>query len=1124
MRNQAGVQLLTRSLHEQIFKNHPFGSATQGALSISQTHLKAHGLSGQANTEQPETPFTLPPLLGKTIDEHFWSMGMLDAKPYLDLANDFAAVELPPQPENWARSSGWTRYNADGTFDAVDNLPEGEAVCFDVETMYKLTNYPCMATAATATAWYAWISPWLLDESESMNHLIPIAGSVKPRIVVGHNVGYDRARIAEEYHLTRTKSRFLDTMSLHAAVNGLSSPQRPAWMVYKKNKAAKLARQASADDEEEVSDAATAWQDNSSMNSLAEVAKFHCDIDVDKTIRNAFSTEDKQEISGEVELHDLLTYCANDVKVTHQVFKKVFPAYLKACPSPVSLSGILHMSVPFLPVDESWDKFVQAAESKYQEMKDAVLSQLHALAEEARHLVLREDEHGRPLYESDPWLKQLDWTPKTARRSITPAEGSAVLQRNPEAASVENEEPAIEEPADEEVIQSDPNAESQGEDTSPVSMHLAKTQELCKPTWKGFPARYDSKAGWYFEVPVEKTYQRDPKTEIPLEGGDKKRLCIMNRQNRVKTLLGPTMHKHIESGTLKMPGLELKDKTLHLHGFPLTSTSERAYKVWNKHLTGQLLGASKPASQPQKATARKKAPPETATITARIAQRPRTVPFNDDVWPKWFWDLDRRPSQGDTPGLELTTRTKIAPLLLKISWYGKPIFHSKEHGWTFQVPKGDDLTKYGLMSNTPGLHFKLATDTHLHDDPEHRYYRLPHHSGGDANVGSPLSKNFVKASEDGRLSSAYEATQVALDLNAQCSYWVSSRDRIINQYVVYQDEQHKMGLPSDQKTSDEPKKVGLILPQVVTMGTVTRRAVEKTWLTASNAKKNRVGSELKSLVRAPPGYAIVGADVDSEELWICSVMGDAYFGMHGATAIGWMTLEGSKSAGTDMHSSTAKILGISRDEAKVFNYSRIYGAGVKHAVELLRKSNPSLTVEKATSLAKDLYAKTKGTKIRTTAESKNPFQLKFWYGGSESYVFNKLESIAMSEKPATPALGCGITQALMKNNLQAEGLSGAGEGYLPSRINWVVQSSGVDYLHMLIASMEYLMQRYEIAGRYMISVHDEIRYLVKDEDKNRLALALQIANLWTRSMFAYSLHMSDLPQVSFVLDVYQGFA
>ena len=42
--------------------------------------------------------------------------------------------------------------------------------------------------------------------------------------------------------------------------------------------------------------------------------------------------------------------------------------------------------------------------------------------------------------------------------------------------------------------------------------------------------------------------------------------------------------------------------------------------------------------------------------------------------------------------------------------------------------------------------------------------------------------------------------------------------------------------------------------------------------------------------------------------------------MHGSSALGWMTLQGSKSDGTDMHSQTAKILGISRDQAKVINY------------------------------------------------------------------------------------------------------------------------------------------------------------------------------------------------------------
>ena len=69
-------------------------------------------------------------------------------------------------------------------------------------------------------------------------------------------------------------------------------------------------------------------------------------------------------------------------------------------------------------------------------------------------------------------------------------------------------------------------------------------------------------------------------------------------------------------------------------------------------------------------------------------------------------------------------------------------------------------------------------------------------------------------------------------------------------------------------------------------GTVTRRAVEPTWLTASNARETRVGSELKVMVQAPQGHHFVGADVDSQELWIAAVLGDAHFaGMHGGVCV-----------------------------------------------------------------------------------------------------------------------------------------------------------------------------------------------------------------------------------------------
>jgi DNA polymerase gamma 1 len=469
------------------------------------------------------------------------------------------------------------------------------------------------------------------------------------------------------------------------------------------------------------------------------------------------------------------------------------------------------------------------------------------------------------------------------------------------------------------------------------------------------------------------------------------------------------------------------------------------------------------------------------------------------LWPKWYWEL-AKPKKDSPPGtIDVTPRSRIAPLLLRLSWQDWPLFHSREHGWTYRVTPGTAYTTRQIS-----LDFHHPADEALQALALHEgfmFYKLPHNDGEAANVGSPLAKTFVKYAQDGTLTSPGDDARGALDMNAQCSYWISARDRVLKQMVVWQRQGLNMGLA----VGDDPgSKAGIIIPQVITMGTVTRRAIERTWLTASNAKENRVGSELKAMVRAPPGYAIVGADVDSEELWISSVMGDAQFGLHGATAVGWMTLEGTKAAKTDLHSKTASILGLSRDQAKVFNYSRIYGAGMRHAVKLLLQANADMLPEQAQRLAEQLYTSTKGKNTQRA----DVFGRKFWFGGTESFVFNKLEEIALSEQPTTPALGCGITQALSKKYLPA----GFGSDYMTSRINWVVQSSGVDYLHLLIVSMDHLIQTYDIKARYLISVHDELRYLVAERDRYRAALALQVANLWTRCLFAYRLGMDDLPQ------------
>lgn len=90
------------------------------------------------------------------------------------------------------------------------------------------------------------------------------------------------------------------------------------------------------------------------------------------------------------------------------------------------------------------------------------------------------------------------------------------------------------------------------------------------------------------------------------------------------------------------------------------------------------------------------------------------------------------------------------------------------------------------------------------------------------------------------------------------------------------------------------------------------------------------------------------------------VVVDPFLPAAGCTAFGWMTLQGKKSDGTDLHSKTAATVGISREHAKVFNYGRIYGAGQPFAERLLMQFNHRLTQQQAREKAQQMYAVTKG--------------------------------------------------------------------------------------------------------------------------------------------------------------------
>lgn len=891
--NEIGVQHLSSYIHPQIFPG-PTTFPDPELVKLSKNHLARHDLLGK-NQGDTTTPvgFDLPPITGTTLDEHFHKLGLNASEPYLRYAKEFVRASQPQRPRKWAHQSGWTKYHAEGTWEAVD-FPQEQMLSFDVEVMWKESSFAVMACAMSPTHWYAWLSPWLLGESKSERQLIPLGDPSQPRIVIGHNIGYDRARVKEEYDLKQSRNFFIDTMSLHVAVNGMCSQQRPRWMKHQKNRELRdrlsednpsfelttlLENRMLTDEEEEL------WVGRSSINSLRDVAKFHCGVTIDKSQRDYFGELDREGIRGK--LDELIDYCAADVAITHRVYQKVFPSFLETCPHPVSFGALRHLSSVILPVDGSWNEYLQNAEKTYLQRLEDVSQRLIQLSDAALGFKDKADH-----YENDPWLSQLDWS-----------------------------------------------------------------------------------------------------------------------------------------------GQEIKYKKVKKKGDPLIPV------------------------------ARQKKP----------------------GMPQWYKDL----YSSNTSPINITVRTRIAPILLKLSWDGYPLVWSDKHGWTFRVPH-KDVSKYE-NSNLVACDMSDESNELLKHDYNNVYLKLPHKDGPTARCVSPLAKGYQQYFESGRLSSEFGLAREALEMNASCSYWISARDRIMSQLVVKESDRD----PSLTGRTEQ----GFILPQVIPMGTITRRAVENTWLTASNAKENRVGSELKAMIKAPPGYAFVGADVDSQELWIASLVGDAQFQLHGGNAIGFMTLEGTKAAGTDLHSKTAKILGISRNDAKVFNYGRIYGAGMKFAAQLLRQFNPSLSERETMHIASKLYKETKGTRTKRKCLAPSTF----WRGGTESFVFNQLEEFAEQERPRTPVLGAGITEALMRRFINQG-------SFMTSRINWAIQSSGVDYLHLLIIGMDYLIRRFNIDARLAITVHDEIRYLVKHEDRYRAAMALQVSNIWTRSMFSQQMGIDDLPQ------------
>ena len=82
-----------------------------------------------------------------------------------------------------------------------------------------------------------------------------------------------------------------------------------------------------------------------------------------------------------------MTYCSNDVLSTHEVFCEIWPLFLERFPHPVTFAGMLEMGVAYLPVNQSWEKYIADCEDTYEDLEREMKSSLMRLADNACHLL-----------------------------------------------------------------------------------------------------------------------------------------------------------------------------------------------------------------------------------------------------------------------------------------------------------------------------------------------------------------------------------------------------------------------------------------------------------------------------------------------------------------------------------------------------------------------------------------------------------------------------------------------------------------------------------------------------------------------------------------------------------------
>ncbi|CAL2033758.1 unnamed protein product [Caenorhabditis brenneri] len=997
-------------------------------------------VSAPSTSSTSEYTGELPALVADNVEDHFRILAeqqtgayrkLLEEACEFDIQRAKKVLEEIDTHQLWQYKTGWTIYPFDNLHDSVRPIdaPEDPILFFDIELVVLDGTLPTLAIALGKNAWYGWCSDRLINETEvpdipTKEHLIPIGDIEEEKVIIGHNVGFDRARCREAFQKENgCRIRFMDTMSMSIPMYGMADHQQALYETY------------DTDREDDLhGEWYNSWKERVSKNSLIAV---HNHLYSQEAMQNNEAQKLKQRASFvkdpiekiREQFQSLMTYCARDNILCAEIYFKLWPEFVRRFPHPATLSGMLNMGNVYLPINSYWKMFyernVQICEEKKTEATRKIVEAARILSsqggreeeemeerEDVKESEEEEEQKCLPLAENDVWLWHQDW-------SINPKQSCTEwLTKLFKARGFVN----------------------LGLDEID-SHHIALKSQLI-PGIFGFvygpyPLFKTRSKGWGYLVPNQELAEkmlRDTKDLEYIEAKIDVKEDSEKRKFPFRKFFETVKNNEYEFGELPI-SQDRKGFELDEHGLV------RFYQM--DHPTGEGNVGD--------------------PLTKHFAKDLKEMVLKPTRYEKYFDVV-----------LDSIQTTQF--------WTS----YSNRYQQEVAIWRPETTWKVGDLDMMEGsiAAAVVPAGTVSRRSVHKLWVTLTNQSTGHV-IGTGI-KAMVQSPKGYRL--------VGADVDSQ-EQWLAA---------LYGDASAEKRLPLEKRVAGKTAFSNMMLAGSKSDNTDLHSVVAKQLKISRNHAKTLNYARLygsgeshakKHLMRIG-GMKQSDAEATASDLFKLTKGESAKF----------MKLDQKMNVLVDKYMEDT---GINPDESKILTIDGVYympSYTSQFSYETVRFENWLLSY-----YASLLPPSTNPDKLFLSLYENPEDTRRLFVGGYESSTFNFLETSAAAHDLRTPILGCQIADSLGKLPEGTPDAKYFDSKYKRSVMNWIVQSSAVDFLHLLLVSMQWLCDTYRIDARFVISIHDEVRYMCREEDAPRLALALQLSNLLVRAFISQRVGISQLP-------------